>query len=281
MKNIVTAALTIVAVCLWLGCAQGDKMVQLRFKFGPETELTYNQVNRNAVEVIRGDSTLYEYEVTYDAVVSYLTDEVLSDTSWAVRELVTWTWTEPQKEDSTKLDTLSREREIEMTMYASGRVTDLEAIDSTQERRLEYIKQYYEQGLPVFPSGEHAPGYSWTQTTTVMIPDNPAETTEASTTFTIKSLARESGYDCAVIEFDGRMFIPVDLMAEDSAKITGVDRINATGVIYFAYREGFIVMQRERWVIDGDREKHLKDGSVETFQVAVQIDSDHTLVQRN
>lgn len=281
MKHIVTAALTIVAVCLFLGCTQGDKKVQLRFKLGPDTELTYNQVNRNSVEVLKGDSTLYDYEVTYDAVVSYLTEEMLSDTSWVVDELVTWTWTEPNKDDSTKMDTLSREREIQMTMFASGRVTDIKAVDSTKERRLDYIKQYYEQGLPVFPSGEHAPGYSWTQKTTVMIPNNPAETTEASTTFTIKSLARESGYDCAVIEFDGIMFIPVEMMAEDSSKITGIDRIQATGAIYFAYREGFVVLQRERWVIDGDREKHLKDGSTEEFQVAVQIDSDHTLIKRN
>lgn len=281
MKKIATAALTIVAVCLCLGCTQGDKKVQLRFKLGPETELTYKQVNRNSVEVIKGDSTLYDYEITYDAVVSYLTEEMLTDTSWIVDELVTWTWTEPNKEDSTKLDTLSRDRQLKMTMYASGRVSDISAIDTTQAHRLEYIKQYYEQGLPHFPAGEHAPGYSWTQTTKVIIPDNPSETTEASTTYTIKSLVRESGYDCAVIEFDGKMFIPVDMMSEDSAKVTGVDRIKATGAIYFAYREGFIVMQRERWAVDGDREKHLGGGKTEEFTVKVQIDSDHNLVQRN
>jgi len=281
LNRIVTAALTIVAVCLWLGCAQGDKRVQLRFNMGPDAELTYNQVNRNSVEVIRGDSTLYDYEVTYNAVVSYLTEEVISDTSWIVDELVTWTWTEPNKDDTTQMDTLSRDREIRMKMFASGRVTDVEAIDTTYKKRIDYIRQYYEQGLPVFPSGEHAPGYSWTQTTTVMIPDSPDEKTEASTTFTIKSLARESGYDCAVIEFDGNMYIPVDMISEDSARVTGVDRINATGAIYFAYRDGFIVMQRERWVIDGARKKELPDGTVEEFNVAVQIDSDHNLVQRN
>ncbi|MFQ5498337.1 MAG: hypothetical protein ACE5FH_01575 [Candidatus Zixiibacteriota bacterium] len=274
MKQLSAILLTGATVCLALSCTQGDKTVQLRFGLAPDATYSYDQTNRRNVRVTSGDSVLYERVENYGASYSMQVIEAVDDTTAEVVERVTWTWEEPNKDDSAQIDTVERSREMAMTMYATGRVSNLRVISGVDSSHFAYLRNYYEQGLPVFPAGEHVPGYTWTQTTKVVLPD---QTLEASTTYRIKSLVREAGYDCAVLAFDGLLIMPLAPDPSDSTQKSGIDRIQTTGVIYFAYKEGAVVLQRERWVIDGDRSQINDDGEQINYKMAVELDTEITI----
>jgi hypothetical protein len=157
-----------------------------------------------------------------------------------------------------------------------GKITDIQATSGQDEKTLDYIRNYYQQGGPVFPDGELSPGHRWTQTTTVKLPDY---TLEATTTYRITALAREAGYDCAVIEYDGNMVLPVETDSSGTPEHVGFDRISGTGLIYFAYNEGLVVLQREHWTVRGNRPQLVND-SVQPFQIAMDHSLDFSLKSR-
>ena len=193
-----------------------------------------------------------------------------------VAELIekdSWSYVMQNKEDSTKLDTVTHERELNLHVAPSGKVVKVGFISDTDEALISYLKNYFEQAWPEFPQGELPIGYNWTQTAKVVMPD---ETLEASTTYEIKSMVREAGYDCAVIDYKGNMVIPVLPREKKSTIISGIDRIASEGVIYFAYKEGFVVLQRENWTIDGERLEKSEGKEVE-YRLAVEVISDYVL----
>jgi hypothetical protein len=155
-------------------------------------------------------------------------------------------------------------------------VLDVRFPEDEDYTSVQYIKNYYEQGMPVFPARELAPGDSWTQTTKVVLPGEPME---ASVSYKVTALVREAGYDCAVIECDGQLFIPIEPNPKDTVQRTGLDNIKSTGKLYFAYKEGMVVLQRERWVIDRHRKLILPD-KTEEFREAVELDVDFALKSR-
>ncbi len=163
-----------------------------------------------------------------------------------------------------------------LQVQPNGKVRDVKLSAGEDPTRIRYIRNYYEQGMPVFPAQEVAPGYSWTQTTKVILPE---ETMEATMTYTVTSLVREAGYDCAIIECDGTMIIPIEPNPRDSVQISGLDRIKTTGLLYFAYREGMVVLQHERWVIDRNRRKTVS-GETSEYKEEVELDIDYMLKGR-
>jgi len=268
------------AICLCAlllaACSVGDKTIMLRFKYEPGTRLVYDQVSKRKVVLKEADSTIQDYSYTFNMIIEHEVRDIIQDSIAAVWEKDTWQYERPTEKDSTVIDTIVSERELLMDIYPNGRITNLRSATDESVEHLSYIKNFYEQGVPVFPSGELSPGFSWTQTTKVILPE---ETMEASTTFKIKSLAREGGYDCAIIESDGNLVIPVEPGSMDTLMISGLDRIHTTGLIYFAYREGMVVLQRERWVVDGTREE-MKDGKKRTISVGSTTDVDFSLRSR-
>ncbi len=132
--------------------------------------------------------------------------------------------------------------------------------------------------MPVFPTGEISVGFNWTQSAKVMM---PSQTMEASTTYEVKSLVREMGYDCAVIEFTGNLIIPIEPDPADSIQVSGVDKIETTGKLYFAYKDGLVVLQRERWVVDGTRNYTEKKGKPKERTIAMQTDVEYALQSRS
>ena len=153
------------------------------------------------------------------------------------------------------VDTVTKQLMVEEPMLdyskPNGRLVDIEYASDTVEGDLSYIEEYMKQGWPVFPDGEVGQGHSWTQTTTVLLPEGPVE---ASTTFSVKSFARERGYDCVVIEYDGVCIVPLHQRTGKEHKLlSGVDRITSKGHMYFAYKEGFLVSLKERWMLESDR----------------------------
>ena len=276
MKNIAARGAILLGVLLLTACSVGDKTIMLRFKYEPGVRLVYDQVSKRKVVLKQADSTIEDYSYDFTMVIEHEVRDLISDTIASVWEKDTWQFERPSEDDSTVIDTIVNERELMMDIYPNGRITNLRSATNEKVEYLSYIKNFYEQGVPIFPSGELSPGFSWTQTTKVILPE---ETMEASTTFKIKSLAREGGYDCAVIEAEGNLVIPVEPGPADTSLISGLDRIQTTSLIYFAYREGMVVLQRERWVVDGTREETI-NGKRRTLTVASETDVDFSLRSR-
>ncbi len=274
MPKKLTACFIVAVVILGgLGCTRGDKQVLLRYKFIPGLKLTWHQSSKRDVKKMVGDSTVFSASSKLDATIVQKVEEVYNDGSALITEIDTWRYEKPSKDDSMIVDTVEDVRTLSMKLRPNGKIEDLQFHGEESQAKISYIKNYYEQGLPVFPTEEVSPGYSWTQTTKVILPDGNME---ASTTYKVKAFVRENGYDCAVVECNGNLIIPLTPDPQDTLMVSGIDRIQTTGKLYFAYKEGFVVLQRDHWIIDGDREK-LVNGKKEQYKIAVVVDVDFSL----
>lgn len=238
-------------------CDQGTKKITIRYKSLPGMNLAYQQITRGVQEVVdhrTGKVISKEYLVTtLDLTTSVR--RVLEDST--SENLVTRKWQQRYidllKKNSADTVTKQPIAEEPMLEYSkpNGRLVDIAYASDTVEGDLSYLKEYTKQGWPVFPDGEVGQGYSWTQTTTVVLPEGPVE---ASTTYTVKSFARERGYDCVIIEYDGTCIVPLSPRTGKEHKLlSGADRITSKGHMYFAYKEGFLVSLKERWLLESDR----------------------------
>ena len=282
------AACVLLLTGMWLSsCDEGTKKVFIRYKNVPGMITTFQQITRGLVKVEDRDSKRilqHEYmETTMD--ITNEVRRVLEDSTAEIMNSDKHQWRVRNMLDKSTTDTvLSKQTEgtpILEYMKPNGRMIDMEFASDTAKGNLDYLKEYYKQGFPVFPDAEVGQGYSWTQTTTVVLPDGPME---ASTTYTIKSFARERGYDCAVIEYDGTCIIP--LPPKDAKKysiVSGVDKITSKGHLYFAYTEGILVSVKERYVLSSDRvlkesltepEEGYKPGQLVNINVGLEYDVD-------
>ncbi len=277
MRHLTATLIASLVVALCAGCTQGPKKIRLRYKFQPGLALTYEQVSKQTSRVLYPDSSAREKSMTFNVKVDQWVKRVLPDGGAEIVELDTWSWDRPSKEDTTVMEKVEETRHLELEVQPDGKVTTVRFVDCDDYTKIQYLKNYYEQGMPVFPSNELTPGDSWTQTTKVVLPN---ESMEASTTYRMVSLVREAGYDCAVIECDGSMILPIEPDPADSMKRSGLDRIESTGRLYFAYKEGMVVLQRERWAIDRDRVKTAKD-KTERYKEAIELDIEFVLKQRS
>lgn len=257
------------------GCSQSERKVRLRFNYQPGLELTYLQTSKRHVRLLSGDSLIDNYSMMATGTITQLVGEVSPDGSARVRELSVW--------ESHPLDrwpaTIAPENEVteyEIAVLPDGKITAIKAVSGQDDTALDYIENQYRQGGPVFPEGELSPGHSWTQTTTVKLPDY---TLEATTTYRITALAREAGYDCALIEYEAKMVIPVETDSPGRPGTAEFDRISGTGLIYFAYNEGLVVLQREHWTVQGNRPQ-LVNGSLKPFRIAMDHSLDFCLKSR-
>jgi hypothetical protein len=236
--------------------------------------LHYKQVTKSASRTTMEDSTVNRSSHTYhiDIVTNVLDKD--EDGVAQLLDSSKWWWTAPAKSGSQQLDTLRKIRETEVWVEPNGRHVDI-SIPDVDQSTATWIKNYYEQGMPIFPSGELPVGYSWSQGTKVLLPD---ENMDATTTYRIKSLAREHGYDCAVIEYDGNLVIPVQPRKKDTCTYSGWDKIDIEGVTYFAYREGVIVSERQNWTLEGHRTGFCDGGGRKRYMVRTESNVDYDLV---
>ncbi len=246
-------------------CSEGNRHVNLRFKYVEGMLLKYEQVSKGSVTVIKADTVYSEQPTNHTASVTQEVTRFLNDSTAEIREIGTWESTRPSEEDSTQMVTVERRVETLLHILPNGKVADFEVVDLPRRYRASYARSYFDQGMPVFPSGERPIGYSWTQTTKVVLPE---EAMEASITFEIKSLVRYAGYDCAVIDYEGNLVIPVDPVPDDSTQRQGIDRVMIKGLMYFGYKEGLIIEQRESWNVDGER-RRLEEGEFVNFRVEI------------
>ncbi len=256
------------------GCSDKENTVTLKFKYEPGMRLVYKQVTKSNMRTTMGDSIVEKAAHTYH--VDIVTN-VLSKDNDGVAHLLDssrWWWTAPAANNPGTVDTMHKTRVTKISIEPNGRHTDIRIPDADQSTAT-WIKNYYEQGMPIFPRGELPVGFSWSQSTSVLLPE---ENMDATTTYRIKSLVRERGHDCAVIEYDGTLVIPVQPRTKDTCTYSGWDKIDMTGITYFAHKEGIIVSERQNWTMEGHRTAVCSGGDEEQYIVRTESNVDYDLV---
>lgn len=269
-----TAALGTCLMLLCLGCTQGEKRITLRLKFQPGSIVAYEQTAKRNFQLSEHDSLLTRTSSTFHTSLEYAVQEVFDDGSAEIIERSTVRLEVPDRNAASRKDSILQRHDTRLRIEPTGKVTRLDAADGDDENT--WLMKHYAQAAPVFPSGEISPGYSWTHTNRVVLPD---EVVEATTRYRLTAFAREIGYDCAIIEYEGDLTLPYEASPLDSSGRSGTDRIQTVGVVYFAYTEGLPVLQRERWILNGDRVE-IRDGRTIRRRVLAETDVEMVLAER-
>ncbi len=273
-KILLTLTVGLLAIAV-LQCSQGDKKVNLRLKYTQGETLHYKQTGHKTTQVFENDSLVKTHSVSPEYTITEEILEVKGDVA-TIRETATSKIVKKKPDDSAAVaDTTEWKDQYTFSVRPNGEVLNMDWENAKSDTRIAYLQNYYEQIMPIFPSDEVSPGFSWTQTTKVVLPD---DVMEASTSYRVKSLVRESGYDCVVIEYDGTLLIPLKTSDDEPDLLGGLDNIEASGVIYFAYQKGMTVLLRQRLVIDGYREV-IREGETIRRNIKGQIDAEYALVK--
>jgi hypothetical protein len=273
-------------------CADGSKSVRLRFKFEAGDKFEYRQITRGIIRAYDTDVDRLltdEYaEVTMDIALEVR--RVGEDSTAEILERSQYQSRTRNLLDTVSVDTVQGKpheaNELIKYMTPRGGIVDMEFASDTARGNIQYLKDYYRQGLPEFPDREIVQGESWTQTTRVVLPDGPVD---ASTTYTVKGFSREQGYDCVIIEYEGVSIIPLPPGVKEMYEVvSGADKIVSKGHLYFAYKEGAVVLIRERWVFDSDRvvvhqsaepKYGYASGDTTAMNIGIEYDVDYHLIK--
>ncbi len=235
-------------VFLILGCARETREVRLVYKFKPGQKKIYSNQIKSDSRIYEGKNLVSSSNLTYR---SQLTEEVLSatDSSTARIRLIDVS-RQPNlyKKDTADADTVTHKWTLEYLMDANGKVLEIFPQNPHGNEWLEYYKNYYEQALPVLPDIPVTAGYSWSQTVKLIVKDEGS--TQVETIYRLKALAREAGYDCAIIEYQGSLVLPYRKTTPNGTEIERLDKARTKGTIYFAYKEGAIVRQDEIYEVE-------------------------------
>jgi hypothetical protein len=220
------------------------------------------------------DSVISQKSHSYSINIQYSFNRQVNDSTFEMLETSDWVYYRGKEDGSEGVDTIESHREMTIQSLANGKIIDFDFV-SEEKAKKSYLKNYFEQSMAVFPKESVAPGYSWTQSYKVVLPD---ETMDASTTYNVKSFVRESGYKCVILEFEGNLLMPVEANPDDIYQRRGIDRISTKGVLHFAYEAGFVVFQQEHWSSKGDRTKIL-DGETQEYKIESEYDVEFKLVK--
>ncbi|MFZ1685729.1 MAG: hypothetical protein WAU88_16575 [Candidatus Zixiibacteriota bacterium] len=267
--NRLTAFTLLVAVALVTGsCSQSDKPQVLRFKYTAGRVMEYSQTNSSRIKVMETDSLVKDSRESVAAEVTQTVARVLGDGTAQIDEIARWSSLSPSKTDSTSLDTTRQSRESSVYTAPNGKIVDLVFKTQVDSASAAYLRNFYDQNSVVFPDTAVGVGGSWTQRVSVMIDSTQME---ASTTYHVVRSVVDAGYDCLSVSYEGNLILPVLPMASDTTHRKGIDRISMSGTFTFAPREGIVVSVREKWSINGDREKTISDKVVKS---KVTVDTD-------
>jgi hypothetical protein len=258
-------------------CSQQQKTVLLRFKHEPGLSESFEWSAKRHWKKMQGDSLINEGTYVVEATIDREVRRVLPDSTGEIVQNSTWIILRPSEDDSLVTDTVTGDRTLTFYTKPDGRLVDIEfPEDFGKEIDTSYYRTFYEQAATVFPNRPVKQGETWTHRSMVLLKD---EQVEAFTDYTLRSFAREKGFDCAVIDFEGEMVVPINQSPDDTTKRHGVDRTKITGMMYFAYTEGTIISSRERLIQTFDR-TYLKNGEWVNYLEVVEADGDFHLVSR-
>jgi len=252
----------------------------IQLKRVPGQTITHRQVLKASVRSFWNDSLVYN---VYREGVSDIENRTIRIGADSVAESeVTITHDFARRPaggppDSSKTQTEKYRIQYLEYIKPNGRLVDLAFTGDKPKSDTAWVRQYFQQAFPVFPEQPVQPGYSWIQTTEVRLPDEPSE---ASTTFAVKSFARERGYDCVIIGYDGICVVPIRPQSpgEMGQFVDGVDRISISGHIYFAYDQGFVVTEREHSRMVGNYTVVDKCGDTVSYRTEIESDVEISLL---
>ncbi|MCM2271844.1 MAG: hypothetical protein NDJ18_04730 [candidate division Zixibacteria bacterium] len=275
MKQLLTAINFSTVICILLaGCSPSEQTATLRYKYQAGAQFEYTQLAMRHMEIYEKDSVLQKSNSKIVTGVKQVVRRMLEDSTAEVLEQLSWDIVVPNKEDTTRLDTLHDTREMIVYLKPRGTIVDMEFISKVDSTERQYLREYYEQGFMVFPEEPVNEGYVWTQSVDVQLGDTTAT---ASTSFTVQGFDILKGYEVVTIGYDGMLIIPVHESPTDTLKRSGLDRIHMQGVLSFAPTDGIVVGMTEKWELDGDR-RRLKDGNFTQFKIRGTMDVTYELV---
>jgi len=251
--KVIASAVVILATLtslLLLGCGDSSQKVLLQMKFEPGRNLVYRQVNKQTISLnnspVVSQNSESEGEMTQKVVA-------LSDSGYAqIKESSTWSWSESDVDTSIKV--VSSTEELVYTMAPNGRISDLALpADAEASKWKEYAQSNLEQSQPTFPTELVGKGYTWMQTVKIFMPSG--EKLDASTTYVLSDLVEVDGRKCAIIDYQGNLILPFDVMESDTLTRRGVDKVDVTGTLAFDYEHGYVYSQEEKTKITAERSK--------------------------
>lgn len=236
----------------WLAsCSQPPQTFVLRAKYEPVGKVqTYVLTSHRVGKSYRDGALSREVDVKIEAEVIYTTQKMLPNGNAMVLEENRWHWDEPT-DSSGNVKRKTEEYAYNQEIAPNGRVVSFRMVGESTPQWENYARQYYEQGVPVFPDGPIAVDSSWTQSVTVTLADGSKA--EAATTYRVKGTTYKLGYQCVVIEYQGNMVFPLFVDPADSTALQGVDRIEAKGILYYGYETGMAISSDESRRLNIDR----------------------------
>ena len=241
---IILLCAAILAVIL-SSCSTEPASYLLRIKHEPaQSKLTYNLTNHRAGTMFKNGERTDDFETQSECKISFLTEEILPDSAYILREENLWSWDEPVN-DSGKVSRKNRKLVYLLHISNRGKVSDFEVIEGRKDSSsLIYIKSYYEQILTVFPEKPVAVGGSWTQSASVPLPDSTVY--ESLFEYTLKGTAQKNGHQCVIIESKGKAALPAFNNPETEMISSGVDWIEVNEIMYFDYDEGIVIQSESK-----------------------------------
>jgi len=232
MNSFFKIALTLIVLAgIVSGCGSQNREVVLAWKFEPGSSYRFDYTTSVSSRAYENDQPVYANDTTIELEYDQDVIELIDNDRGKCRYNYT--------------DKISGEKWSNQFIIASnGEITDILADSSVDNRSVDYYRRLFEQASPEFPEKPVKEGFEWSNDIKVLLDDG---TTTAKTDYRVKSFVNELGFECAVIEYNGTLLIPIDSNGPDNNGVTtvGHDRFDTKGTIYFAYDKGIIIKQVE------------------------------------
>lgn len=239
--RIIISALILLGLC---SCSEQPAKFKLRFDHGPAGATTKYRLESHRVGMTyKNDELTEEFDNRLEGNFTYVVREILPGEIFVIEENNIWSWDEA-KGDSGQIKRETKEYNYVTQINSRGRVIDFEIQEKSTPTRVNYIKNFFDQGMPVFPELEIAIGESWVQSAIAVKAEG--DSVAVSTTYKVKGTARKNGYDCVIIEYNGLLILPIIPYDDAPDKTVGYDKIELSGIFYFAHREGKNIHNEEK-----------------------------------
>ncbi|MBN2227520.1 MAG: hypothetical protein JW763_09160 [candidate division Zixibacteria bacterium] len=268
MKNHTLTSVISAILILFLigGCLPETGPVRLALKFADGQNLTWSIQSKALIREFENDSLVAYTESTERSFATEQVLAILEDSSARIRRTNYY----PSPDDNNPLyltDSNVVSWSAEYTQSTGGQIRDYMPQDTVNAEILAYYQKIYDQVAPNYPDRPVTPGYSWSQSVRVALPDG--RVTTAATRYKVRSFARVLGYDCAVIESQGTVLLPFAGTDQNAgSSISGQSQKDISGITYFAYKDGFIVRYEETYDsrLVGRRHKADDDNSFAVYE---------------
>ncbi len=234
------------------GCDRHPEKIRLQMKFAAGRQLVYD-LNSEQTITINYAEPVSETSRSQGEMIQKVT-VVLPDSSARIAETSSWNFSELGENGT--VEVVSRTESLSYRIQPSGRISEFEILaEDDAARWQEYAQSKLEQSQPTFPDQPVAVGYTWMQTVKIFMPTG--EMLDASTTYRFSELIEVDSRQCAVIDYEGNLVLPFDVMESDSLIRKGVDKVDLTGTIWFDYVNGYVFSQHEVTRVTAERAKIL------------------------